>query len=102
MRIIVLFDLPTTSKKDRRAYQRFRQYLLSDGYSMLQFSIYIRLCNGQDAVDKHLNRLSANIPINGSIRSISITDKQFAKMKLWLGEKSQNEEKIKPEQLILL
>lgn len=91
MRLMVLYDLPVVSKKDRKIYARFRKFLLKDGYDMLQFSVYARICNGQDAVDKHLTRLAANLPPKGSVRSMQITEKQFTGIKVLVGEKKKKE-----------
>jgi CRISPR-associated protein Cas2 len=102
MRVIVLFDLPVTSKKARRNYTRFRSFLLRDGYDMLQFSVYSRLCNGLDNVDKHLIRMERELPPEGSIRTIVLTDKQFSRMRLWVGVPSIHEKKVNAEQLVLL
>ena len=43
MRLLVLFDLPTGSKAERRQYSEFRKFLIQDGYHMEQFSVYSRL-----------------------------------------------------------
>ena len=53
MRMIVLFDLPVTTKAKMRAANQFRQFLLKDGYQMLQLSIYTRIIKGRDALEKH-------------------------------------------------
>ena len=68
MRILVLYDLPVTTQESRKIYARFRKFLLRDGYDMLQFSVYCRIVNGEDAVDKHFHRLEANLPPKGSVR----------------------------------
>ena len=102
MRLIVFFDLPVTSKVDRRNYTRFRSFLLRDGYNMLQFSIYSRLCNGLDNVDKHLKRMESELPPEGSIRTLVLTDKQFSRMRLWVGEATIHEKKVDAQQLVLL
>ncbi|WKB36636.1 CRISPR-associated endonuclease Cas2 [Terrilactibacillus sp. S3-3] len=87
MRILVFFDLPVTSPRERKAYSRFRKFLLKDGYTMLQFSVYTRICNGEDGVSKHMKRLKQNLPpVNGAIRSMKITEKQFENMDILLGE----------------
>lgn len=52
MRIMVFFDLPVKTKTQRREATRFRNFLLMDGYHMLQYSVYARVCNGMDAVEK--------------------------------------------------
>ena len=68
MRMVVFFDLPVTEAEERKAAARFRNFLLKDGYYMVQFSVYSRVCNGNDAVEKHTKRLKASLPKNGSIR----------------------------------
>ena len=55
MRMMVFFDLPVKTKIQRRAATRFRSFLLKDGYFMMQYSVYCRVCNGIDAVEQHNN-----------------------------------------------
>ncbi len=86
MRMLVMFDLPVTSREDRRAATGFRNFLIKDGYSMMQFSVYVRVCNGTDAVNKHRARLDANVPDNGSVRCLVVTEKQFESMALLIGK----------------
>ena len=87
MRLVVFYDLPVVSKKNKRAYARFHKYLLRDGYDMVQFSIYARICNGLDAVEKHVRRLMANLPEEGSVRCMQVTEKQFVNIKVLVGIK---------------
>jgi len=101
MRLLVFFDLPVTTTAKRREYTRFRQFLLKDGYQMLQFSVYARLVNGRDAMEKHFNRLSAHLPPEGSIRCMQVTEKQYAAMILLLGEQTLQEKRVTKEQLLL-
>jgi len=91
MRLMVFFDLPVVAKKDRRIYSRFRKFLLRDGYDMIQFSVYARICNGQDAVNKHLARLMGSAPPKGSVRCLQVTEKQFTAIKVLVGEKKEKE-----------
>ncbi len=100
MWLFVFFDLPVKEKSERQVATRFRNFLLKDGYMMLQFSVYARICNGQDRADKHLQRLQAIIPKRGSVRVIQITDKQYERMKILVGNAIKNE-KQKAEQLVL-
>lgn len=102
MRMIVFFDLPVTSPKDRKVATRFRNFLLKDGYYMVQFSVYSRVCNGNDAVEKHSKRLKANIPDNGSVRLLTITEKQYQNMSVLLGKMSPNEKPFQAEQLTFI
>lgn len=101
MRLIIFFDLPVTTSAYRRAYVQFRRFLLRDGYNMVQWSVYSRVVNGQDAVNKHLQRLRAILPKEGSIRCIQITEKQYANIQLLVGEKSYQEKRVTSDQLLL-
>ncbi len=100
MWLMVFFDLPVTSKEQRRTATRFRNFLLKDGYVMLQFSVYARVCNGQERVDKHLKRLQSVLPHQGSIRALQVTEQQYGRMKILLGTVKEPEKKG-PEQLLL-
>jgi len=91
MWLFVFFDLPVKTKPERRTATRFRNFLLKDGYMMIQFSVYARICNGQDRTDKHLQRLKSVIPEKGSVRVMQITDKQYERMKILVGTKKNNE-----------
>lgn len=101
MRLLVFFDLPVVSRADRRAYTIFRRFLLNDGYDMIQFSVYGRILNGNDAEGKHLKRLVDNLPPAGSVRCLSVTEKQFASMKMLVGMPLFQEKTVKAEQMLL-
>lgn len=97
----VFFDLPVGTKAERRAATRFRNFLKDDGYMMLQYSVYARVCRGDDAAEKHMARICKQLPKTGSIRALQVTDKQYGRMRLLLGEASKNE-KLASTQLVLL
>lgn len=101
MRLIVFFDLPTTTKADKRAYVLFRRFLLQDGYDMLQYSVYGRIVNGFDNAETHLKRLADNLPKSGSVRCLQISEKQFSEIKLLVGTAKIQEKKVNAEQLLL-
>jgi len=86
MRIIVFFDLPVTTKAERKAATDFRKFLIKDGYYMVQYSVYARVCNGYDAVNKHINRLKIVVPDNGSVRALMVTEKQYESMFILTGK----------------
>lgn len=86
MRILVMFDLPVKTKEQRGQATRFRNFLLNDGYFMMQFSVYGRICNCVDAVNTHIGRLKQNVPKGGSIRVLTITEKQCENMLILLGK----------------
>ncbi|HQR50772.1 MAG TPA: CRISPR-associated endonuclease Cas2 [Methylophilaceae bacterium] len=101
MRLLVLFDLPVVTKAERRAYTIFRRILINDGYDMTQFSVYGRLINGNDALEKHMKRLVDHLPQEGSIRCLAVTEKQYASMKLLVGLPLFQEKTVKSDQLLL-
>lgn len=101
MWIFVFFDLPVGTKAERRHATRFRKFLKDDGFMMLQWSVYARVCRGEDGADKHDSRVTKALPPRGSVRTLRVTDRQYARMKLLLGEATFSEKKA-PEQLILL
>lgn len=101
MRMLVFFDLPVVTKTERRAYTLFRRFLLNDGYDMIQFSVYGRILNGNDAETKHMKRLVDNLPPEGSIRVLTVTEKQFAGMKLLVGMPLFQEKAVKANQMLL-
>ncbi|MFG6384071.1 MAG: CRISPR-associated endonuclease Cas2 [Lachnospiraceae bacterium] len=88
MRMIVFFDLPVVTARDRKAAAKFRKFLLKDGYHMMQLSVYTRVCNGVEAVEKHEARLNLNLPSKGSVRLLTLTEKQYESIHILLGEKT--------------
>ena len=100
MWLFVFFDLPTKTKKERKKYTDFRRVLLKDGFIMMQFSVYARICKGDDSVEPHKKRVKEYIPPKGNIRMISITDLQYSKMETLIGVKAP-EEKLQKQQLLL-
>lgn len=95
----MFFDLPVGTNIDRHNATKFRKYLLAEGYYMIQYSVYGRLCNGQDATLKHEKRLLKNIPDKGSVRVLTVTEKQYASMKILSGKICEREKPQKAYQL---
>ena len=88
MRLFVMFDLPVKTPGERREAAQFRKFLLNDGYYMMQYSIYVRICNGSEAADKHELRLKSNLPEHGSVRVLRITERQYTAMRILCGNPS--------------
>ncbi len=101
MRLIVFFDLPMVTKAEKRAYVQFRRFLLNDGYDMMQWSVYGRILNGSDAETKHLARLACNLPPEGSVRCMTVTERQYAGIRLLVGTPHFQEKKIPASQMLL-
>jgi len=88
MWVLVFFDLPTETKKERKAASRFRKDLIDDGFNMFQFSIYMRFCASRENSAVHIRRTKDMLPEKGKVGIMQITDKQFGMMELFHGEKS--------------
>jgi CRISPR-associated protein Cas2 len=93
-----MFDLPTDTREARKAYQDFREGLLDDGFMMLQYSVYARHCASEDNAIVHENRVQVSLPHDGEVRVIRMTDKQFDRMRIFLGRQRKATEKG-PEQI---
>ncbi len=102
MRILVFFDLPVTTPKDRKLYAAFRKFLIKDGYDMLQFSVYSRITKNHDDTRKHVERLRKNQPPKGSVRVLTVTEKQYNSMMILVGERTAAEEFLAPKDFIEL
>jgi len=87
MWVLVLFDLPTETKKQRAQANRFRKDLMDDGFTMFQFSIYLRHCPSKENADVHIKRAKAKLPEYGKVGIICITDKQFGQMEMFYAKK---------------
>ena len=83
MWVLTLFDLPTETKKQRKAAQRFRKQLLDNGFNMFQFSIYVRSCASRQNSEVHRKRVKHILPEYGHVCIMEITDKQFANMEIY-------------------
>lgn len=86
MRVMVMFDLPTDTSMDRRRYRWFRKYLIDDGFVMMQESIYTKICLNMHAVRQVELNIEKNKPPKGLVQVMSVTERQFASMKLIVGE----------------
>ena len=86
MWLFVFFDLPTHTKKERKAAQHFRVRLLKNGFSMMQYSVYNRHCASHESAVVHTKRIKSYIPNAGHISILRITDKQFGLMDNYFGK----------------
>jgi CRISPR-associated protein Cas2 len=87
MWVMVLFDLPTETKVDRKRYTQFRKELLKDGFDMFQFSIYVRHCASRENAQVHIKRVKDKMPQFGQIGLMTITDKQFGQIEIFCNRK---------------
>ena len=100
MWLFAMFDLPVDTKSARRRYVRFRNALLEQGFSMLQYSVYARYCPSEQAADVHKRRVRGILPSDGHVRLLAVTERQFGRMEVFVGKKRQDAE-VPPYQLLL-
>jgi len=80
MWVFVFFDLPTETKKNRRDAALFRKNLEKDGYTMMQFSVYMRHCPSKENADVHIKRVKYFLPSQGHVSIVTITDRQYGEI----------------------
>ena len=84
MWLFVFFDLPTTTKTERKHAAQFRKALEKDGLSMMQYSVYVRHCPSKENRDVHVSRVQAFVPDVGMVSIMAVTDKQYGDIiNLW-------------------
>jgi CRISPR-associated protein Cas2 len=98
MWLFVYFDLPTDTRKDRKVAADFRKMLIKDGFTMFQFSIYLRFCSSMENTEVHARRIRKNLPEHGKVCLMKFTDRQFGMMEVFFGQKPQRNGKP-PQQL---
>ena len=101
MRVLLLFDLPTTSKKEQKNAAKFRNELIKLGFFMMQFSVYMRICKGLVSANAVISRVRGILPPLGNVRALIITEKQFDNMQILLGSAGFNESVNDDKNLVL-
>lgn len=90
MRILIFFDLPTETSRDRRIYSKFRKFLIKEGFIMMQESVYCKLTLNNSATNSIREKINKNKPDQGLVQMLVITEKQFASMEYIVGDKDYN------------
>lgn len=85
MRILVFFDLPVLTSKERRDYRQFRKFLIKSGFMMMQESVYCKLVQNSTMADSIVENVKKNRPSDGLVQMLKITEKQYSKMEFIVG-----------------
>lgn len=101
MRVLLMFDVPTKTKKEQKDATKFRNNLIKLGFFMMQFSVYMKICKGIASAQSALNRVRLILPPLGNVRALIITEKQFDNMQILLGRASFNEKMNDEKNLVL-
>lgn len=102
MRVLVFFDLPVKTKKDRKRYAEFRKSLIKMGFCMIQFSVYSRTVKNSDDACGFEKRIEAIVPEKGSVRLMTVTEKQYAGIKILAGERLKSENLLDTKDILEL
>ena len=100
MWMIVMFDLPTLTQQERKRAHKFRQYLLDEGFTMSQFSVYLRFIGSREKTYAFSRRIKAKVPPLGKVSILYFTDKQFGSTEVVYNAKPKDPPKG-PQQLLL-
>ena len=100
MWLFAMFDLPVETREQRKEYTHFRKALLREGFCMLQYSVYARFCPSEESSAGYRARVRAVLPPHGQVRLLSVTERQFGKMEIYIGAKREEVE-TPPLQLLL-
>lgn len=101
MRILVLFDLPVTTIDNKRSYRIFRKYLLKNGFMMMQESVYCKIALNAVATDAVIKNVKLNLPSDGLVQLLTVTERQFSRMEVLVGE-AHNDILNSDERLVVL
>lgn len=100
MWLFVMFDLPVKTRAERRRYAQFRRFLISEGFLGLQFSVYARYFESEEASKACRRRVTTKVPMAGRVRMLNVTERQFAAMAVLFGNRLEPVEEC-PDQLLL-
>lgn len=102
MRLLCMFDLPVETDVERRAYRTFRKNLIREGFVMIQYSVYVRVCPSREYANRLETRIKKFTPAEGNVRLLCVTEKQYEDMKLLVGSRSTSETAVGTERLIVI
>ncbi len=88
MRVLVFFDLPVLTAKNRKDYRDFRKFLIKSGFLMMQESVYCKLAQNSAAADAITENVKKHKPDAGIVQLLKVTEKQYAKMEFIVGRNS--------------
>ena len=100
MWLFAMFDLPVDKPELRKEYTRFRKALMKEGFTMLQYSVYVHYLRSEETEEVYRGKVQRALPSHGQVRLISVTDRQFEKMGVFVGKKRERVEDP-PHQLML-
>lgn len=102
MRMIIMFDLPMETSKDKRNYRKFRKFLIENGYSMMQYSIYSKIILNRSVLNYQKLKIYENAPPKGYVDSLVVTEKQYVNMETIVGDAARTNQETSTARMIVL
>lgn len=102
MKLLCMFDLPVETSTEKSTYRNFRKSLIQEGFTMIQYSIYVRTCPSREYVHRLENRIKKIIPQSGNVRLLTVTEKQYNDMILLVGCKTNTERVLSHKRIIVI
>ena len=102
MKMLCMFDLPVETSEEQRAYRKFRKDIISEGFIMIQYSVYVRTCPNREFANQLEKRIQRFVPKEGNVRLLTVTEKQYEDMKLMVGSKKLSETALGIERMIII
>lgn len=100
MRILLMYDLPSTSKQAQKIYREFNSFLLRNGFYMLQWSVYCCFAKSYMTAKLIIAKVKKHSPVLGDVRCLMITEKQYQEITFFSGKPSFQEKLFTPEPLL--
>lgn len=100
MWMLVMFDLPTDTKSQRKAATAFRSFLLDEGFERSQFSVYARFVNGKEAFATRVRRIERHLPSAGDVQILNFTDRQYRDI-VHFSDQGRRKTRENPHQLVM-
>ena len=101
MRLLLIYDLPMLEDEDKRTYQRFHNILISIGFYMLQYSVYAKVIQNDQAYGQLTSKINKILPQKGNIALLKVTEKQYEEMIYLKGEQNKFDALVGGKELIV-
>ena len=97
-----MFDLPTETSADRRNYRKFRKFLIQNGYSMMQYSVYSKIVLNRPVLNYQKKKLEQNAPHKGYVDTLIVTENQYANIETIVGDRRRSDQENSTKRMIVL
>ena len=87
MRLLIFFDLPVETSRERKEYAKFHKFLIKNGFIMMQKSVYSKLVINNVTSTAIKQKISANVPPDGVVEMLEVTENQFSRIEYLVGNK---------------